>query len=119
MTAAHSISAFFDDESDAEDAVDTLISNGVSRDAITMTPGNRHGEPPRDHMGFFDALTNFFFTEEQRNVYAEGLRRGGYLVTVQEASQAQHDIALKILAKEGSIDIDERAEQWRAEGWVG
>ena len=112
---SHALSAFFDDESDAEKASEELMEAGIPKDAITMTPGNRPDVPPIDHIGFIDALTGFFFTEEQRKNYAEALRRGGVLLTVQEVSKEQHDTALNILAERGSIDMDERVEEWRRE----
>jgi uncharacterized protein (TIGR02271 family) len=62
-------------------------------------------------------LKDFFLPEEDRYTYSEGLRRGGYLVTVRTES-ALHDRALTILDDEGTIDIDERAASWRKEGWV-
>ncbi|WFU12003.1 hypothetical protein QA646_26885 (plasmid) [Rhizobium sp. CB3090] len=114
---SHALSAFFDDESDAEKASEELMEAGIPKDAITMTPGNRPDVPLIDHIGFVDALNGFFFTEEQRKNYAEALRRGGALVTVQEVSKEQHDTALNILTERGSIDMDERVEEWRRENW--
>ncbi|TCR85972.1 hypothetical protein [Rhizobium sp. BK376] len=113
------ISAMFDSEGDAEQAVDELIAAGIPKDAVILTPGQRQEEEPIDHVGFMDAIANFFFTREQRNLYAEGLRRGGFLLTVQAATQPLHDAAIRILSEKGSIDIDERAEQWRSDGWSG
>ncbi|AJD42476.1 hypothetical protein C9413_08350 [Rhizobium sp. SEMIA 4085] len=111
------ISAMFDSESDAQQAADELIESGIPKDAVTLTRGHRQDAPPKERAGFLDAIANFFFTDEQRSIYAEGLRRGGFLVTAQTVSQSAHDTALRILTAKGSIDIDERAEQWRAEGW--
>ncbi|MGO4569549.1 hypothetical protein AB4Z52_32010 [Rhizobium sp. 2YAF20] len=108
------ISAMFDSESDAQSAAEELIASGVQRQSVTITPGQREDLPARDHAGFMDAIANFFFTDEQRNLYAEGLRRGGFLVTAQVNDQLQHDAALRILAERGSIDVDERAETWRS-----
>jgi uncharacterized protein (TIGR02271 family) len=56
--------------------------------------------------------------DEDRYTYAEGLRRGGYLLSV-NVTDAQYDKALDILDDEGTIDIDERAQTWRSEGWTG
>ncbi|NTJ63041.1 hypothetical protein G6M50_07515 [Agrobacterium rhizogenes] len=102
------LSAFFDDEYDAEAAAQALMEAGIPRDAITMTPGNRPDTAPIDHIGFLDALTGMFFHEEQRAAYAAALERGGTLVTVQEMNEAQHNIALPILAEKGQIELNER-----------
>lgn len=105
---SYALTAFFDDEYDAEAAAQALIDAGIPRDAVTMTPGNRSNADPIDHLGFLDALTGIFFHEEQRTAYAAALERGGTLVTVQEMNEAQHYIALPILAEKGQIDLNER-----------
>jgi stress response protein YsnF len=53
---------------------------------------------------------------EHSGRHAEGLRRGGFLVSV-EVDDASYETAHDILDDEGSIDIDERADTWRKEGW--
>lgn len=107
-SGSYALTAFFDDEYDAEAAAQALMEAGIPRDAITMTPGNRPDTSPIDHLGFLDALTGIFFHEEQRAAYAAALERGGTLVTVQEMNEAQHYIALPILAEKGQIEINER-----------
>ena len=69
-------------------------------------------------VGFWDLLRDLFLPDEDRHTYAEGLRRGGYLVSV-NATDAEYERVLDILDDEGTIDIDERADLWRAEGWSG
>ncbi|MGV2186601.1 hypothetical protein [Rhizobium rhizogenes] len=105
----YTLSAFFADENDAEDAATALMDAGMAEDAVTMTPGNRPDVPPIDHLGFLDALTGIFFHEEQRTAYAEALQRGGTLVTVQISNDAQHETALNILAEKGQIETDEQS----------
>lgn len=68
--------------------------------------------------GFCGSLADFFFPAENREVYAEGLRRGDLLVTVTDLDTTQHQIALDILDDQGSIDVDEWTDSWRAEGWT-
>ena len=46
----------------------------------------------------------------------EGVRRGGTLVTVR-TDDARASTAMDILEEHGSVDIDERAQGWRSEGW--
>ena len=117
---ARNLTAFFDRRSDVEKAIDDLIAAGISNDAINITPGNESDRPARGHLDFLDILSSsFFFSNEERGLYAEGLRRGGFLLTVRETSQEQHDKAVKIVAENGSIDLDERAEDWRKDGWLG
>jgi len=122
---SRTITAFFDNRSDAEEAVSRLRALGLPENDIRLVPGyERDTESATDNIydrpgeGFWDSLRDFFLPDEDRDTYAEGLRRGGFLVTV-TASDEWHDRALDILDDEGTIDIDERAESWRSEGWTG
>ena len=82
-------------------------------------PTAKAGESARpESKGFWDSLADLFMPEEDRYTYAEGLRRGGYLLSV-NVTDAQYEDALDILDDEGTINIDERAETWRKEGWSG
>ncbi|MCJ2049550.1 general stress protein [Methylobacterium sp. J-070] len=68
--------------------------------------------------GLIGGLTGAGLSEGEAETYAEGVRRGGTLVTVR-ADESRADRALTILDQAGSIDLDERAEGWRAQGWTG
>ena len=119
------LSAFFDTEGEASRAVDRLVAAGITRDDVRIVPGQEGGstasveERSQHHGGFFGALSDFFFPEEDRYAYAEGLTRGGYLVVVNNVSTSFYDTALDILDDEGSINLDEREASWRSEGWTG
>jgi uncharacterized protein (TIGR02271 family) len=119
--ADRSLTAFFDDRDDAEEAVSRLRSLGIADSSIRLTGGDSYRETvdPNDQKGFWDSVADFFFPEEDRATYAEGLRRGGYLVTVGDIRADQFDQALDILDDEGSVDLEARAETWRSEGWTG
>ncbi|WP_127753672.1 YsnF/AvaK domain-containing protein [Devosia sp. 1566] len=121
--AERTLSAFFDSRSEADRAVERLIDAGISRDNVRLVPGYENDEPVQNreetHRGFFASLADFFMPDEDRYTYAEGLSRGGYLVTVSDLDSTNHDTALDILDDEGAIDLDEREESWRTEGWTG
>lgn len=68
--------------------------------------------------GLIGGLTAAGLSADEAETYAEGVRRGGTLVTVR-ADESRADGVLAILDHAGSIDIDERAEGWRAQGWTG
>jgi hypothetical protein len=129
--AQRTITAFFDNRGDADEAVRRLQSEGFPRDSVRLMAGHERdneGDVNPDNfratydanegMSFWDALKDLFLPQEDRHAYAEGLRRGGYLVSVQ-TRDANHARALDILDDEGTIDIDERAQEWRREGWTG
>lgn len=118
---ARTLTAFFDSRADAEEAVTRLRALGLGATKVRMTGGEEYeGRSYSDtERGFWDTISDFFFPPEDQATYAEGLRRGGYLVTVSSIPEDQYDGVLDILDDEGSIDIDERAETWRSEGWSG
>jgi len=121
MTATtRTVSAFFDTREAASNAVDELVKAGFPRASLSLVEGSKQpGASTADHDGgFWEALKDFFFPEEDRYTYTEGLRRGGYLVTARTAD-ANYQRALQILDREGAVDIDQRAQSWRSEGWTG
>lgn len=68
--------------------------------------------------GLIGGLTSLGVPEHEAHAYAEGVRRGGTLVTVRtEDSKASH--VAEIMNRHNPIDIDTRAAQWRTEGWQG
>src|SRR5215204_3971156 len=114
------ITAFFDEEEEANRAISRLTSAGIPRNSISMVAGRaktgatRNDEEP----GFWESLKDFFMPEEDRATYAEGLRRGGYVVGVRTDS-AHYERAIDILDDDGTIDLDQRSAAWRNEGWTG
>lgn len=118
-----SVSAMFDSHDDAQRAVDRLVQAGIPMAQIRMVSGGSDSATTTaradDDKGFWESLGDFFFPDEDRYAYAEGLSRGGYLVTVTGLGSSQYDSALDILDDEGSVDLDERVESWRSEGWGG
>jgi uncharacterized protein (TIGR02271 family) len=69
--------------------------------------------------GLIGGLTRLGVPEEEAHYYAEGVRRGGILVTVAAESDAQADTAVEVMKRHGAVDIDERATQWKKQGWKG
>ena len=68
--------------------------------------------------GLAGSLTGAGISEADAHTYAEGVRRGGTLVTVRSKEALTSKVAA-ILDEHGSVDIDERAQGWRSEGWTG
>jgi len=115
----HTIAALFDEQPHADLAIENLVDAGITRSAITLSKG--HGDDQAvvtdGPTGIWGILGSLFFPEDDQNVYAEGLRRGGYLVTVSGLTLDQKEAAANILDVEGSVDLDDRSESWRSEGW--
>lgn len=68
--------------------------------------------------GVVGALTGAGIDEAGAHSYAEGIRRGGTLLTVR-ADDAHYAKVVDILDDEGTVDMDQREASWRSEGWTG
>jgi hypothetical protein len=53
------------------------------------------------------------------NVYAEAVRRGSYVLTVDVDSDERRLRAEEVMRRHGSVDIDERSAEWVRHGWIG
>lgn len=66
--------------------------------------------------GIIDALTDSGVSERHANVYAEGIRRGGSLVTARVDNDRVGE-AVEILDRHRPVDADARGEIYRTGGW--
>lgn len=117
--ARQTLVAQFDTRSDAEAAVDALVNAGLSRNDLHLhADGSTSAGPAGDgHKSFWDKISDFFMPDEDRNLYDEGVRRGGATLVV-SADEARVDQAADILERHGAIDMDDRESTWRNEGWA-
>lgn len=67
--------------------------------------------------GILGALSEAGIDESERPVYAEGLRRGGAIVTVRVADADRARI--ENLLDRSSVNLRDRADTWRTGGWTG
>src|SRR3954470_21943213 len=113
------ITAFFDREDEANRAITKLTAAGIPRSSISLVAGRSQSVSSRDDEGpgFWEALKDMFMPDEDRATYAEGLKRGGYVVTVR-ADSTHYAQAIDILDDDGTVDLDQRSAQWRTEGWT-
>ena len=68
--------------------------------------------------GLVGGLTHLGVPKEHADHYAEGVRRGGTLVTV-DAPDDQAQRAVDIMNGNGAVDIDTRGASYRAAGYTG
>src|SRR5688572_10122845 len=69
--------------------------------------------------GLIGGLTKLGVPEEDAHYYAEGVRRGGILVTVAADDDREVEQAVSILKRHGAVDVQVRASEWRKQGWQG
>lgn len=64
-------------------------------------------------------FTDLFGSHADRHIYAEAVRRGHVVLTLEGASDADIQRATDLVERYAPLDIDAHAEHWRAGGWQG
>ncbi len=67
--------------------------------------------------GLVGVLMEFGVPETDAHLYSEAVRRGSTVVAV-TAPPERVDTVAEALEAHGAIDLDERADGWRSEGWA-
>jgi uncharacterized protein (TIGR02271 family) len=122
---SRTVTAMFNARAEAEHAAQQLASQlGVDRAMVRVSPEtgatDMGHDPARPYQetGFFGSLKGLFLSEEDRFAYAEGMRRGGVLVSAQ-VDDSQVERAADILERAGAVDLDQQEASWRQSGWTG
>jgi len=68
--------------------------------------------------GIIGALVDMGVPKESAEAYAESVRRGDVLVAAQVPDN-QADRATRIMKRQGLVDIERQAQDWRSSGWKG
>jgi uncharacterized protein (TIGR02271 family) len=68
--------------------------------------------------GLVSGLKRLGVEDDDANTYAEGLKRGGTLVTV-NTDDHHANLAVGVMRRLGAVEIDKRAAEWREGGWRG
>jgi uncharacterized membrane protein len=68
--------------------------------------------------GLVGALVDLGLSEEEAGYYAEGVRRGGTLLTVTTTENMTNRV-MDVMDRHNAVDIEERATAWRETGWAG
>jgi uncharacterized protein (TIGR02271 family) len=118
------ITAMYDSRSDAEEAKRQLQSSGLSEGDITIVDQGMSGSTTTgttyadggESRGFFGALKDMFMPDEDRHLYSEGLRRGGFLLTAR-VDEDRCDEAIRLLDTSNAVDFENRTSEWRSSGW--
>jgi len=112
----------FDSIVQAQDARVELLNEGLEEGQVRLTSGGSSLKARRaeeDHRGFFARLFGFDEPDEYVGHYAEAVRRGSAVVTVDLDDDTMVDRVRSLLERNGAIDIDRRVEQWNARGYRG
>jgi stress response protein YsnF len=71
-----------------------------------------------DHQGG-SWLSRLFLSDDDRPAFAEGVRRGGFMLCAEIDSDEDADRIVDILEQTSPVDLDERQQSWKSEGWQG
>ena len=115
------VTAMFDTRADAEAAKERLKQSNVDADHIHVHDKSsagyeEQGYSTHEDQGFWASVKNAFLPDEDRHTYEEGVRRGGAVLTV-DVDEDDVARAVQVLEEAGSVDVDDRASQWRESGW--
>jgi len=124
-TNTNTIVGCFDDPTEARQAQQELAQAGIPQDRIHLVAqgggtGLTGQSANADEPGFWESIKEAFgFADESdRTTYGEHARRGGVLLSV-DAPENATDRAVEILRRHHVVDLDERASQWKQQGWTG
>lgn len=124
------IIAAFDDVQTAQQTVERLVQQGFSRNAVHLQAGYQGGTTSSTAAGdaeggFFSGIGDFFRdlfggdSADDAGSYAEAVRRGSTVVVVDARNAAEEEKARALLQQVGTVDVAERAAQWKTQGWTG
>jgi uncharacterized protein (TIGR02271 family) len=119
---SRTITALFDTRADAEAGRQRLIDANLDTDHVKIHDKSSIGETgysSPSQPGMWASIRNAFLPDEDRHIYEEGVRRGGFLLTA-DVDEDEVDGAVRALedGHGSSVDIDERANLWKSEGWT-
>ncbi|HEV2612578.1 MAG TPA: YsnF/AvaK domain-containing protein [Noviherbaspirillum sp.] len=119
----------YDSYAQAQSAMNELIASGFSRTDVQLNPDQETSASTRTTTdntsdsggigGFFRSLFGMDDQVGERDTYAEAVRRGSCILTVNADNDEQRDRAIDIMNRYDPVDIDERASHWRNSGWTG
>lgn len=108
--------ALFDQLENARGACNLLQSKGFERSSIHLISNAQdRGMSARE---IYDTLIGHGVPATDAGIYAEGVQRGGSLVYLRTDDRRAEEAA-DVMARFSFVDIDERSEMWKREGWGG
>ena len=116
---SRTVTAMFDSRSQAESARERLTRSSIDSDDVRIVDQSSSASSEGDSgegQGLWSAIKSAFIPPEDSHSYEEGMRRGGYLLCAR-VDEDRADEAVRILNECESVDLDERENSWRSEGW--
>jgi uncharacterized protein (TIGR02271 family) len=105
---SRTVTALYDSRAEAEEAR-ARLSSEVNADVEIIDQSTQSGGR---------GTQDYDISEDDRHAYGEGLRRGGYLLCARVETGESADRIVSILEESTSVDLDERQQSWRNDGWA-
>ena len=122
----------YEDQQNARSAKYDLLASGFSRSKVQLNPDDEysattsHSAQSQKNASlnasvgdFFSSLFNVHGKHTYSNVYAEAVKRGDSVLTVDVDSDDQRARAKEIMARHDPAEIEERSADWIRHGWRG
>lgn len=131
VDAGNTVVGVYDNFSDADAAVQALVKEGFPRSSVQLSPETDDagttsrgtsaaaGDSTTGVRGFFYSLFGGDVKKEHHDIYAESVRRGSYVLTVDARDEDEVSRATDVMNRFNAIDIDERVSHWKNQGWTG
>ena len=124
----HTVIALFDSVEAAQNASKAVKARGFDESAVHVTLGGAPGDSEviapavtiesGPLTGLLHRLSVLFGVEEPHLAhYEEAVRRGGQVVQVDAADEAQAATARDAMLAHGAVNIEDRVEEWLRAGW--
>lgn len=105
---SRTVTALYDSRAEAEAACERLNS-GADVEGRVKIIDKSSGES--------SDFRNVPMPHDDRHAYGEGLNRGGSMLCAEVDGDEDADKIVALLSETGSVDLDERQDSWRNEGW--
>ncbi|MDB5120650.1 MAG: hypothetical protein JWN56_1868 [Sphingobacteriales bacterium] len=120
---SQTVIGIFDNENEAQQAVQNLCNRGFNREDVDIasrgtTSNTNSSSNDDDDDSFGHSISNFFGSlfgndDDNTSKYAEVAKRG-VTVTVHARSEDEAELAADLLDEYGAVNVDERASQYRS-----
>jgi hypothetical protein len=121
----------YDEFQPAFSAKNELLATGFSWTQVQLNPDHEvplrersatpHTDPNSVSFNIGTMFSGLFGSDNttHSNVYAEAVRRGGYVVTVDVETDEERARADEIVHRFGPVNLEERSSDWLRRGWRG
>jgi hypothetical protein len=103
---AKTVVALIHDIDEAQSVVHDLVASGIQREDIGFRGNEGHAVP-----------STAALNESEGSV--EDVSSDGIVVAVAAETDAQAQGAIEVMQRHGATDIDQRATEWKKQGWKG